>query len=85
MLVLSENRLSGEFPSSIFSLPNLSALQIQRNLFDKEHLFNSIPVETDLALFDFDNDKNDSEGKNFRDIYRSNDTRMADTIFIEDN
>ncbi len=84
MLVLSENRLSGEFPSVIFSLPNLKALQIQKNLFDQEHLLNSIPTETDLALLDFDNDKNLSDRKNFKDIYRSGDTRMADTIFEED-
>jgi len=84
MLVLSENRLSGKFPSLVFSLPNLKVLQLQRNSFDQIHLKNSIPEHTSLAMFDFDNKAELLEKKDFWDIYRNNNSRMADTKFEED-
>ncbi|KAG1650184.1 putative inactive leucine-rich repeat receptor-like protein kinase [Nymphon striatum] len=57
MLVLAQNKLSGDFPATVFSLPHLKVLQLQKNAFDKDGLKNSILIESDLALFDFDDPK----------------------------
>ncbi len=78
MLILAENKLSGEFPTTIFSLPKLQVLQLQKNSFDKEHLRNSIPVKTGLALLDFDDRINNID---FINSFSKNDVRTADTKF----
>jgi len=83
ILVLSENRFSGKFPSLVFSLPNLKVLQLQRNSFDHTHLKNSIPIHTNLAILDFDNDTNRFRVDRFQDMYHKNDTKTVDTRFEE--
>lgn len=85
VLALSENRLTGEFPSKVFSLPQLKVLQLQQNAFDQEQFRNSIPIQTDLALFDFDDIKSSFEGGGFENMYKNNNSRMAETTFEDDN
>jgi len=85
VLVLAENRLTGNFPTTVFSLPGLRVLQLQNNDFDKKHLRNSIPLETDLALFEFDDIQDRKNRKDFNRLYSDTDIRTADTKFEDDN
>jgi len=60
-------------------------LQLQKNAFDQDRLKNSIPTQTDLALFDFDEPDESGRRRNFEEIYKNNSSRMADTKFDDDN
>ena len=83
-LVFAENKFEGKFPASIFNLPRLRVVQIQRNNFDEFHLRNNVPLESSIALLDYDYEDNFSRG-DFKDIYSNDEIRMVNTKFSDDN
>jgi hypothetical protein len=83
-MTLAENKLSGNFPDRIFSMPKLQLLQMQNNNFEAVIFTSSIGEHSQLALLDIDGRADRYEKNDFKDLFIPSATGTADTKF-EDN